>query len=150
MLNLSSLEEPSTGQSAQRPRSAVINTNTPNESEIQGDGRRGTSLLPGNERTLLGGGILCWRFRVALQVLIITALTITKYLKHWFSAAGGLWTPLPRFPPQETFGHVWKHDWFITVGGRAAIGMSWVRDFTRQLAPNTRCAKVERPWFIVS
>lgn len=88
-------------------------------------GGGGTSLLPGNERTLPGGGILCWRFRVALEVLIIT-----KYLKHWFSAAGGLLDPLPH---QETFGHVWKHDWFITVGGWVATAVSWVKDFSRQL-----------------
>lgn len=105
MLNLSSLEEPSSGQSAQGPRSAVINTNTPNESETQGD-VGSTSLLPGNSRSLLGGGILCWRFRVALEVLIITALTITKYLKHWFSAAGGLLDPPPSRKPLVMSGNI--------------------------------------------
>lgn len=49
-----------------------------------------TSSLPRRERPLLGGGALCWRFGAALKVLIVTALTITKYLNQWFSATGGV------------------------------------------------------------
>lgn len=36
---------------------------------------------------------------MALNVLIIPALTITKYLKHWFSAVGGVREPFG--PPRE-------------------------------------------------
>lgn len=40
-------------------------------------------------RPLLGAGVLHGSFGVPLKVFIITALTITKYLKQWFSAVGG-------------------------------------------------------------
>lgn len=59
------------------------------------------SFLFRRERPLLGVGALCWRFGVALKVLIVTALTITKYLNQWFSATGGARGQFR--PPREHF-----------------------------------------------
>lgn len=93
-------------------------------------GGGGTSSLPGDKGALPGGGILCWRFGVAVEVLIATARTITKFENTGSQQRRVFWTS----HPQEAFGRVWEHYWFVTVGGWVAAGVLRVKDFSRQLS----------------